>query len=148
MPIKTPTTNTKVKTTTKINLAIGMFAALFLAAGFVSEAFIKWTPLYSGTANQKDNISPTVKLISPNNGETVWGFITIKAQASDNIGVAQAKFYVSNQLQYIDTDASDGWSLRWNTDTALNGDYDLLVTVNDRAGNFSSSSVTTITINN
>jgi len=148
MPIKTPAVNTKVKTTTKINLAIGMFATLFLAAGFVSEAFIKWTPSYSGTANQKDDISPIVKLISPNNGETVWGFITIKAQASDNIGIAQVKFYVNNRLQYVDTDPGDGWSLRWDTSTASNGDYNLLVTVNDKSGNFSSSSVTTITINN
>jgi hypothetical protein len=61
-----------------------------------------------------DSVPPTVKIVSPADGATVKGVITISAQASDNIGVAKVELWVNGKLTNIDTSAPHSFKLNVN----------------------------------
>lgn len=49
-------------------------------------------------AQRAESQPPTVEILSPAEGATVWGVITVEATASDNAGVAKVEFYVDDVL--------------------------------------------------
>src|SRR2546430_9390095 len=61
------------------------------AAGSHSSASVTVT---AATAPPPDTTPPTVSIISPVNGQTVQGTLTVTASAADNVGVAGVQFFV------------------------------------------------------
>jgi hypothetical protein len=92
-----------------------------------------------------DAIAPTgVAITSPTNGSTVTGQVTIKASASDNVGVASVSFYVDGQL--IGTDTNTPYSITWNTNPVTKTTHTLYVRAADTAGNVTQSATITVTV--
>ena len=50
-------------------------------------------------AQRAESQPPTVEILSPAEGEVVWGVITVEATASDDVRVAKVEFYVDDVLQ-------------------------------------------------
>lgn len=91
------------------------------------------------------NGPPQVTIVSPRDGETVQGTITIKAEAYDDKGISQVSFYLNND--FLERIVSTPYECTWDTRKVIDGTYKLMVTVNDLSGNYSFASVN-IPVNN
>jgi len=92
--------------------------------------------------------SPTIAIVSPSNGATVSGTVTIVADAADDFmeefGVEVAFYCGSNLIGAV---AAPPYSVGWNSTTVLNGTYTLTATVTDSAGQTASASIV-VTVQN
>jgi hypothetical protein len=97
-----------------------------------------------------DNVDspPSVTITSPANGATVAGTVTITANASDDRGVTQVQFFDGIIGIGTDTNGADGWSVSWDTRTALNGSHQLTARASDTAGNTTTSAPVQVTVAN
>jgi hypothetical protein len=94
-----------------------------------------------------DTSRPNVTITAPVSGATVSGTITVRASASDNVGVAGVQFkYNGVNLGVEDTTAP--YSVATNTTTVPNGTYILTAVARDAAGNVRTSTPVTITVAN
>jgi archaellum component FlaF (FlaF/FlaG flagellin family) len=93
-----------------------------------------------------DTTPPTVSLTAPANGATVSGTITISADASDNVGVSQVEFLVNGTV--VGTDNSSPYSISWNSGSIANGSATITARARDAAGNATTSTARTVTVNN
>jgi len=93
-----------------------------------------------------DVTPPTVSITSPTSGATLTGTTTISANANDNFGVDHVDFYRGTIL--IGGDASIPYSVSWNTTTVANGSYSLTARAYDVAGNNTTSTAVSVTVNN
>jgi len=93
-----------------------------------------------------DTTPPSTSITNPANGATVSGTVSVTASASDNVGVTKVEFYLDGALQSTDTASPYAWS--WNTTTASNASHTLTSKAYDAAGNSSSSSAVSVTVNN
>lgn len=95
-----------------------------------------------------DTTAPIVSLTAPANGATVSGSgVTVSATASDNIGVVGVQFKLDgSNLGSEDTSAP--YSITWDTNTASNASHTLTAVARDAAGNSTTSSSVTVTVNN
>ncbi|AZR74573.1 hypothetical protein BBF96_14960 [Anoxybacter fermentans] len=96
--------------------------------------------------DSSDTISPTVNITAPSNGATVSGTVAYSADASDNVGVTQVKFFIDGVL--VGTDTTAPYSISWDTTNYSNGDHNLVAKAYDAAGNVGTSSTVTVTVNN
>lgn len=87
-----------------------------------------------------DITAPTVSVLTPAANTTVTGTVTVKASASDNVGVKSMTLYIDGVKVASSNSASVSKS--WNTRKAAVGTHTISVTVKDAAGN-----TTTQTIN-
>ena len=94
-----------------------------------------------------DNTAPTVALTGPANGATVSGTVTLTATASDNVGVTGVQFKLDGANLGTE-DPSSPYSVSWNTTTATNGTHTLTAVARDAAGNITTSTARTVTVNN
>ena len=78
--------------------------------------------------------SPTVAITSPAQGATVFGSITVSADATDNVGVTQVEFFADGASVGVDTNSTDGWSASWNTTTTGDGSHTVSATATDTIG--------------
>ncbi len=67
----------------KITTTLSFLVIVFLVANISNVVSWGFDPGYP----QPDTIRPTVSITSPSNGATVSGVFTIRASASDNVGV-------------------------------------------------------------
>jgi len=95
-------------------------------------------------AAEFDNIDPLVTLTSP--GSPVSGTVTLTADASDNQGVVEVRFFVNGAL--IGSDTTAPYSLDWNTSSVANGDVTLTAEAEDAAGNVGVSADVVVTVEN
>jgi hypothetical protein len=98
-----------------------------------------------------DTTPPTVSITSPTSGQTVSSVATVKANASDNIGVTKVEFYRSGSTTPIATDTSSPYEITWDTTTVANGSYSLTAKAYDGAIPTPNSTVSTavsITVSN
>ena len=86
-----------------------------------------------------DPIDPTVSITAPSNGSTVSGTKTISASASDNIGIANVKFYINGSIKKTDTSAP--YSYSWKTTSYSNGSHSLKARAEDIIGNDKSHTI-------
>src|SRR3989344_898344 len=94
-----------------------------------------------------DTTPPTVSITTPANNSTVSGNTTITANASDNVGVAGVQFKLDeSNLQSEDT--SSPYSISWLTTTVSNAIHTLIAVARDIAGNLTTSSSISVTVNN
>ncbi len=100
----------------------------------------------SGTSTP-DTESPTgVNVTAPSSGTTVDGTVTITASASDNVGVADVKFYINNTL--VSTDTTSPYEYSWDTTAETNGSFALKIVASDAAGNSTTDDDTSVTVSN
>ena len=99
------------------------------------------------TVNNPDVVAPTVSITAPVTGSTVSSTITVSATASDNIGVSGVQFKLDGSNLSTE-DTTSPYSISWNTTTTTNGSHALTATARDAAGNTTTSSTVTVTVNN
>jgi hypothetical protein len=97
-------------------------------------------PTYIQSCVNVDTTPPTINITSPVSGATVSGSQSVVAEASDNVGVTQVKFYLDNTL--IQSFTATPYSYIWNTTNVANGSHTLKAEAFDAAGNSSHASVT------
>ena len=93
-----------------------------------------------------DTSAPATSITAPTNGATVSGTVAVDASASDNIGVTRVEFYLDGALMSTDTTSPYSWS--WNTTTATNASHSLTSKAFDAAGNSTTSTAVSVTVNN
>ena len=98
------------------------------------------------TISPPDTTAPTVQLIEPTDGATVFGSISVSATASDDLGVASVQFHIDNTLRAEDTTAP--YQMTWDTTGATNGNHTLFAVARDTTGNVTTSAVTSVAVNN
>lgn len=117
------------------------------SSGFLqSGALIENIPISRIAAKGKpDAIAPTVSLLSPANGASVSGTISVLVSATDNVKVTSVTLSVDGSAKSSSTTAP--FTNVWNSGTVPNGTHTLTVTAKDAKGNSSSSSVQ-VSVNN
>ncbi|MBJ6801436.1 Ig-like domain-containing protein [Geomonas propionica] len=94
-----------------------------------------------------DTIAPTIAITSPATKTYVSGLVTIKANATDNVGVTKVDFFVSGKLVATVTQAP--YSYVWDTTTVANNtSYTLSAKAYDAAGNTKQASNVYVTVKN
>jgi hypothetical protein len=105
------------------------------------------TPVGSGAPAPGDTTLPTVSMTAPLGGATVSGAnVTVSANASDNVGVAGVQFKVDGNNIGAE-DASNPYSVGWNSTGVANGLHTLTAVARDAAGNTQTASVS-VTVSN
>lgn len=100
------------------------------------------------TSATADTTNPTVSITAPSNSTTVTGSsVTVSASASDNIGVAGVQFKLDgSNLGSEDTTAP--YSITWDSTAASNASHSITAVARDAAGNSTTSSVVSVTVDN
>jgi hypothetical protein len=101
----------------------------------------------AGLSGGPDTTAPTVSLSAPANNATVRGSVTFSATASDNVGVSGVQFKLDGANLSAE-DTTSPYSITWNTTTATNGSHTLTATARDAAGNTTTSTSRTVTVDN
>ena len=85
-----------------------------------------------------DTEAPMVTITAPPASGTVHGVVTVKATATDNVGVVRVNLYVDGQLQDGLTAPNDGagYAFTWDTEGWANGPRTLRVVAYDPSGNW------------
>jgi uncharacterized protein (TIGR02145 family) len=101
----------------------------------------------SNPAATEENNNPTVSILSPtNNSEFDDGVsINIKANAVDDNGIKEVRFYIDDVLE--STDAAEPWEYEWNS-SGKSGSHIVFARAYDTNDKMSESSKITIKINN
>jgi hypothetical protein len=93
-----------------------------------------------------DLTSPVVSIITPSASSTVRGVVTINSTSSDNVGVTKVYYYRGGS-QLITTPSSP-FSISWDTTLLADGNYSLTAVAYDTAGNHTTFSPVSVTIDN
>jgi chitodextrinase len=95
-----------------------------------------------------DNAAPTVSVTAPATGAFVSGnSVSVTGNASDNIGVTSVQFKLDgNNLGTADT--TSPYSVAWDTTTATNGSHTITAVASDAAGNTTTSTSVSVTVDN
>ena len=112
---------------------------LVVSAGFFELNKNNLNAPLSAKGSKPDNTSPTVSISSPANGATVSGTISVKANASDNVGVSLVSLSVDAVL--VSSSSVSPYTFPWNSASLPNGIHTLMVTAKDAAGNSKSVSI-------
>ncbi len=94
-----------------------------------------------------DTQAPVVSLTAPANNATVANNVTVSATATDNVGVVGVQFKLDGANLGAE-DATAPFSVSWDTTQAANGTHTLTAVARDTAGNTTTSSPVTVTVNN
>jgi len=100
--------------------------------------------LVESNAAVVDTEDPMISLTSP--GATVSDTVSLAADASDDRGVVEVRFLVDGAL--IGTDATEPYSVDWDTTAVANGQVTLTAEADDEAGNTGSSADVVVTVQN
>jgi hypothetical protein len=87
-----------------------------------------------------DTTKPVVNITSPEDAAAVKGVVTIKADATDDTGIAKVEFYVQGNL--VSTVTSSPYEYSWDTSELVNQIYTVTTKAYDAEGNVSSDSIT------
>ncbi len=147
--ISTDTTSPYAATWDTTALANGSYSLTAKASDAAGN--VGTSTAVSVTVNNPDITAPTVALTAPTAGTTITsGSTTLSATASDtgtvSSGIASVAFYHGTTL--IATDTTSPYSTTWTTSALANGSYVLKAVVTDGAGNATTSSTVTVTVNN
>ena len=88
---------------------------------------------------------PQVKIVSPTDGETLHGTVTIFAKVQDSEGIAQVEFFANDKL--LKSFISSPYEYVWNTYGVIDGTYTLKVEATNLSGNKSSKNIS-VKVNN
>jgi hypothetical protein len=95
-----------------------------------------------------DNTAPTVTMTSPVSGGTVAGTaVTVSANVADNVGVAGVQYKLDGANLGAEV-TSAPFSMTWNAQSTVDGSHTMSAVARDGAGNTTTSSTVTFTVNN
>ena len=101
-----------------------------------------------GSAAGGDTTPPTVSITAPASGAHLRGAaVTVSANASDNVGVVGVQFKLDGANLGAE-DTTSPYSISWNTTTVSNGGYTLSAVARDAAGNTTTSTTVSVTVDN
>ena len=116
------------------------------APGRAPVLHIEWIP-GDAPPGGTDTTPPTVAMKGPAEGSDVSGVITLSATASDNVGVTGVQFFLDGD-SVGSLDKSDPYSMKLDTTKLPDGTVALLAVATDAAGNKTTSTPVTVTIDN
>ncbi|MBI4396844.1 MAG: DNRLRE domain-containing protein [Elusimicrobia bacterium] len=93
-----------------------------------------------------DTEPPAVALTAPADGSTLQGYVSVSADATDNVGVRLVRFYKDGAFLGESTTAP--YSVSWDTSFVDNGTHTLTAVARDAAGLASTSAPVAVTVNN
>src|SRR5213078_4104445 len=93
-----------------------------------------------------DTIPPTVAVTAPSVGQTVSGMVTIRASASDNVGVTRIDYLQDGQV--LGVLSPPALTFSWDTAAVSNGPHTLTARGYDAAGNVGTSVPVAVTVAN
>jgi Bacterial Ig domain/IPT/TIG domain len=99
------------------------------------------------TNSTTDTTPPTVAMTAPASGATVSGTVTVSANASDNVGVANVQFTLDGANLGAALTASP-YQVSWDTTTASNAAHMLSAVAKDAAGNAATATPVPVTVSN
>lgn len=104
-------------------------------------------PASSGSSSPPPPSPPTLSLTSPAPGATVAGTsVLISASAQSSSTITKVEFYVDSSL--VGTDTTSPYSFALDTTSLANGNHTLTAKAYDSAGNITTSSGVTVSVNN
>ena len=92
-----------------------------------------------------DSVPPSVSVSAPTNGSTVFGTITLSANASDNVAVSSVSFYIDGNFYVADSAAP--FSATLNTLTLTNAIHTISAVATDSSNNSNSAQIS-VTVSN
>jgi hypothetical protein len=99
-------------------------------------------------AGTTDTTAPTVSVTSPTAGTTVSGSsVALSANATDNVGVVGVQFKVDGANVGAE-DTTSPYSVTWNSTSVSDGNHTVTAVARDAAGNTTTSSSVSVTVNN
>lgn len=96
--------------------------------------------VYVSNSSPEDTIAPDVSITLPADGAYISNRVTIKALASDNVGVSRMELYIDGVLKVVKSKSSMTW--RWNARKASKGEHVISAKAYDEAGNVGTDSIT------
>ena len=100
----------------------------------------------AGSLVVADNVAPQVAVTAPADGSTVFGPVTVQADASDNVGVAGLTFQIDGTPEGP-AQTSAPFQFTWDSTTVANGAHTIGAVAVDGAGNSASASVSVVVSN-
>jgi len=94
-----------------------------------------------------DTAAPAVSVTAPAAASTVSDTVQVTADASDNVGVSGVQFKLDGANLGAEVTTAP-YAVSWNTTTTANGSHALTAVARDAAGNITTSSAVTVTVNN
>ena len=94
-----------------------------------------------------DTTAPSVSMIAPAAGATLFDTVAVAASATDNIGVAGVQFTLDGTSLGAEFTAAP-YAIDWDTRATPNGRHALAAVVRDAAGNKATAAAVTVTVNN
>ena len=91
--------------------------------------------------------APQITLSEPANGAVISGTVTVSAVVTDNVGVSGVQFLL-NGANLNAEDTTTPFSTTWDTTTVANGLYTLSAEARDGAGNLTTATPITVTVDN
>ncbi len=92
----------------------------------------------TGSPPVEDSTAPTITLTAPLDGASISGATTFSATASDDVGVEQVRFKLGGEeLAVLD---AEPYEVSWDPSAVINGNYLVVATAQDAAGNTASAS--------
>lgn len=90
----------------------------------------------TGTSSGPDTVAPTLSIVSPSEGASVTGNVTVVVAAADNVATASVALGIDGVDLPADTEAP--YQFAWDATAAGAGDHELVARAADAAGNESS----------
>jgi Tol biopolymer transport system component len=90
---------------------------------------------------------PAISILTPVAGDTISGTVSVRADASDGVGVDRVRFFVDGKLLGAD-DAAEPWERAWNSLTWPNGAHVLTAVAQDLSGNTAASEPVGVVVRN
>ncbi len=94
-----------------------------------------------------DTTPPTVSMTNPADGAEVSLTVTISANATDNVGVAGVQFLLDGANLGAE-DTAPPYTMEWDSTTVADGVHELAAVARDEAGNTTTSSPVSVTVDN
>jgi Concanavalin A-like lectin/glucanases superfamily/Bacterial Ig-like domain/Bacterial Ig domain/PKD domain/Glucose / Sorbosone dehydrogenase len=94
-----------------------------------------------------DTTGPTVSVTAPTGGSTVTGSVLVTATAADDVGMGNVQFQLDG-ANLGAADATAPYEATWDTTSASNGTHSLTAIARDAAGNPTTSSAVSVTVDN
>ena len=98
------------------------------------------------TGGTPDLQAPAVSITAPASGSIITGTTTVTANASDNVAVAGVQFLLDGVNLGAEVITSP-YSVSWNSSTATSGTHSITARARDAAGNTTTSSGVSVTVN-
>ncbi len=102
---------------------------------------------FTTTGGAADATAPTISISAPTASASVSGTVTVRATASDNVGVAGVQFLIDGAA-FAAEDATAPYEIAWDTALLSNGTHTVSARARDAAGNQKTSTVITVTVSN